>query len=153
MVRFICMNYSGVSMIHSTTFYSCGQEYELKLQRITEYTQGESSIIFPNNFIFSRCDCWEVVFDLAVNIASRNLFATPASGLVNAVSVMRIVERLILAHYGEYHAGMYVFLADNHRLAAIYQKLACRRLGRGFTLEVGLDPDRRGYVLRTPRCY
>lgn len=134
-------------------FFSNGHEYELNLQSISEFNLVDSSVIFPEGYIFSPNGCWEISFDLAENLANGTYFDRPELGTVSAISVMRTVERAIRDHYNEYKAGMYVFLPDNDKLEAVYKRLVARHLGRGFTIETGLDPDRRGYVLRTPKCY
>lgn len=146
-------NYSEFSIVHMATFHSKGQEYELTLQKVGKFNQQDSTLSFPPNYIFSKNGCWEISFDLVENIVNRNSFVAPKLGLVNPVMVMRTVERAILDHYNEFKAGMYIFLPDNERLEAVYRRLLDRKLGNGFTLEMGLEPDGRGYVLRTPRCY
>ncbi|WP_038907701.1 hypothetical protein [Dickeya oryzae] len=151
--KFLSMTYSKYSLIHTTSFKSKEQEYELNLQKVSEFNQQDSTLTFPNNYIFSKNGCWEISFDLVDNIVNRNAFAEPKIGLVSPITVMRTVERAILDHYNEFKAGMYIFLPDNEKLEAVYQRLLDRKLGKGFTLEMGLDPDGRGYVIRTPHCY
>nr|WP_318375298.1 hypothetical protein [Enterobacter sp.] len=151
--RFLCMEWSRYSFTHTASFKSKGQEYELTLQKVSEFNQQDSTLTFPNNYVFSKNGCWEISFDLVDNIVNHNAFAEPVIGLVNPVAVMRSVERAILDHYNEFKSGMYIFLPDNDKLEAVYRRLLDRKLGMGFTLEMGLEPDGRGYVLRTPRCY
>lgn len=151
--QFTTMRFSAHSRVHTAIFFSNGHEYELNLQSISEFNLVDSSVIFPEGYIFSPNGCWEISFDLAENLANGTYFDRPELGTVSAISVMRTVERAIRDHYNEYKAGMYVFLPDNDKLEAVYKRLVARHLGRGFTIETGLDPDRRGYVLRTPKCY
>ncbi|HDS2562785.1 TPA: hypothetical protein QHU55_002540 [Klebsiella aerogenes] len=151
--QFKAMTISAFSSVHTAIFFSKEQEYELNLQSISEFNTVDSSVIFPDKYSFSPSGCWEISFDLVENMLNRTPFEPPKAGEVSAISVMRTVERAILDHYNEFKAGMYVFLPDNDKLEAVYKRLLKKRLGRGFTLEIGLDPDRRGYVLRTPKCY
>ncbi|KHS90531.1 hypothetical protein [Pectobacterium brasiliense] len=151
--KFLEFRHTKFSIVHQTTFYSKGQEYELNLQHISMFNQQDSSLTFPPNYGFSKNDCWEISFDLVENIENKTFFSEPKLGLINPIAVIRTVERAIYDHYNEYKAGMYIFLPDNERLEAVYKRLLDRKLGKGFTLEMGLDPDGRGYVLRTPRCY
>lgn len=143
----------GVSLMHTTTFFSQKQEYELTLIKISRVNLYESTVVFPSDYIFSGNGCWEISFDLAENIREGHSFEPPPQGTVNALEVMRTIERAISDHYNEFKSGMYIFQPDSIRLEKCYMRLISRRLGQGFTLEFGLDPDRRGYVLRTPKCY
>lgn len=151
--QFKTMTYSAISTVHTAIFYSNSQEYELNLQSVSEFNTVDSSVIFPDRYVFSPSGCWEISFDLVENMMRGTPFEPPETGVVKAISVMRTVERAIIDHYNEFKVGMYIFLPDNDKLEAVYKRLLTRRLGHGFTLEIGLDPDRRGYVLRTPKCY
>ena len=151
--HFQSMTLSGVSTVHTLTFFSKGQEYELSLQSISAFNTVDSSVIFPNNYTFSASGCWEISFDLVGNMTNGSAFEQPVVGIVNGINVFRTVERAIYDHYSQFKSGMYIFQPDNGKLAAIYNRMLKNRLGRGFTLEIGLDPDRRSYVLRTPKCY
>lgn len=151
--KFNAFALTGFSTVHTATFFSNGQEYELNLQSISEFNTVDSSVVFPERYAFSSSGCWEISFDLVENMRNRTPFEPPASGVVSAIKVMRTVERAITDHYNEYKAGMYIFLPDNDKLESVYKRLLEKRLGRGFTLEIGLEPERSGYVLRTPKCY
>ncbi|MGR7122205.1 hypothetical protein [Klebsiella aerogenes] len=141
------------SITHTATFFSRDEEYELSLQNVSLLNLVDSSIIFPSEYAFSPQGCWEVVFDLASNRRNLTPFEPPEAGRVNALQVLKTVERMIFDHYNEFNAGMYVFWPDNEALESVYQRLIRKRLGEGTTLEYGLEPDRRGYVIRTPKCY
>ena len=151
--HFQSMTLSGVSTVHTLIFFSKGQEYELSLQSISAFNTVDSSVIFPSNYTFSASGCWEISFDLVGNMTNGRAFEQPVVGIVNGINVFRTVERAIYDHYSQFKSGMYIFQPDNGKLAAIYNRMLKNRLGRGFTLEIGLDPDRRSYVLRTPKCY
>lgn len=151
--HFQSMTLSGVSTVHTMIFFSKDQEYELNLQSISAFNTIDSSVIFPNNYAFSRSGCWEISFDLVNNIVNGSAFKQPALGIVSGINVIKMVERAIYDHYTRFKSGMYIFQPDNGRLASIYNRMLKNRLGRGFTLEIGLDPNRRSYVLRTPKCY
>jgi len=151
--HFQSMTLSGVSTVHTLIFFSKDQEYELSLQSISAFNTVDSSVIFPNNYTFNASGCWEISFDLVGNMTNGSAFEQPVVGIVNGINVFRTVERAIYDHYSQFKSGMYIFQPDNGKLAAIYNRMLKNRLGRSFTLEIGLDPDRRSYVLRTPKCY
>lgn len=153
MTRFSTYHFSGRSIIHTAAFYSNSIEYEISLTKINEFNISNSTIIFPSNYCFSESGCWEISFDTVENMVNKTLFQSPPSGSVNSVQVFRTVVNIILDHYTQFNGGMYGYLPNNDNLAAIYRKLINNRLGKGITLEVGLDPERRGNVLRTPKCY
>lgn len=153
MTHFLSMTLSPYSVIHSATFRSCKQEYQLQLQKVGEFNLHDSSLALPDNYVFSKSGCWEITFDLIDNIRNQTPFRSPPRDRICPVTVMRAVERTIFDHYTLFHAGMYLFAPENKTLETLYRRLLERRLGQGFTLEMGLEPQRRGYVLRTPRCY
>ena len=151
--KFLAMRYSAHSIVHTATFFSKGHEYEINLQLVSHNNVNDSSLIFPNNYQFSQRGCWEVSFDLVDNIVRRTPFEPPPSGMINPHQVMRIVERAIFDHYTEFKSGMYCYCPESVMLERVYNATIDRKLGNGFTLERGLGPNRRGYVLRTPHCY
>ena len=151
--NFKAMKHNAYSATHTMVFFSKEKEYELNLQSLSEFNLIDSSVIFPEDYIFSKSGCWEISFDLIENMINRTHFAPPEKEMVNPIAVMRAVERAIFDHYNEYKVGMYVFFPDNDKLEHVYRRLIERRLGNGFTLELGLGPDRREYVIRTPKCY
>lgn len=144
---------SGHSTLHMIIFLANGREYELSLQSISRVNTFDSSVDFPDNYTFSTAGCWEITFDLVENMLNKTPFEPLVTSMNSAINVIRIIERFIAAHYTEHHPGMYVFSPVNDRLGTIYRQVLRKRPGRGFTLEIGLDPQRRGYVLRTPKCY
>lgn len=151
--KFLAMRYSAHSIVHTATFFSKGHEYEINLQLVSQSNITDSSLIFPKNYQFSPCGCWEVSFDLVENIIRRTPFEPPPQGMINPFQVMRAVERAIIDHYTEFRSGMYCYCPESEMLERAYNAIIDRKLGKGFTLERGLDPERRGYVLRTPHCY
>ncbi|KNZ88494.1 hypothetical protein AKG16_09625 [Morganella morganii] len=151
--KFLCMTCSQFSITHTTKFESKGAEYELVLNKVCKFNLSESTLDYPENYIFSVNGCWEISFDLVDNIENRTPFSRPVKGKVNSVAVIRTVERIIFDHYNEFKAGMYVFLPDDDRLETVYRRLLISKFNKGFTLEIGLKPDGRGHVLRTPYCY
>ncbi len=153
MTQFETFHASAISIIHTALFYSKEEEYILTLQSISGQNLIDSSIVFPDNFIFSKNGAWEVVFDLASNAPNGTPFQAPAKGAVSALQVVKSVERMILDHYTEFKSGMYLFWPETEKLENIYKLLLRRLVGQGFTVEYGFEPYRRGYVLRTPRCY
>lgn len=148
--QFILSQYSTLSVAF---FETKGIEYQVKLQRISAGNLYDSSVIFPKYYQFSARGCWEVTFDLAENITKNTRFQPPAQQSVSPVLVLRKIEKVIDDHYQQYRGGMYVFSAERKALAEVYTRIINRRLGKGTTLESGLDPDRRGYVIRTQTCY
>lgn len=151
--KFSCMKYSQFLIIHTTHFESKGTEYELNLQKICEFNKQDSTLEYHDSYIFSRNGCWEISFDTIDNIVNKTSFNRTAKGQVNSVAVIRAVERIIFDHYNEFKAGMYVFLPDDGKLETVYRRLLVSKFNKGFTLEIGLKPDGRGHVLRTPYCY
>lgn len=141
------------STIHLALFEAKGAEYSVNLHRISAENRYDSSVIFPENYLFSTGGCWEVTFDLAENIKNQRWFQRPRQPTASALRVLRQLGKVIDDHYTLYRGGMYVFSADSKALADVYIKMIARKLGKGTTLESGLDPERRGYVIRTQRCY
>ncbi|MCU5774689.1 hypothetical protein N5923_21950 [Erwiniaceae bacterium BAC15a-03b] len=153
MTKFIIHHINQFSIVHAATFFSNGVEYEITFQKLSSDNLIDSTLIFPDNFIFSNKGCWEVTFDIAENARKGTHYHPPVLGRVNAIQVFRIVENIIIDHYKQFQGGMYMYLPVNDEVAAIYRRLASKRLGKGITLEIGLEPYRRGNVLRTPQSY
>lgn len=132
-------------------FSSKDVDYELVIQQVTH--QNDSGISLQDGFTLSLNGAYEISFDTKDNrINHVTTFRSPA-GKISAISVIRHIERALIAHYKIYHAGMYLFLANDEKLSRIYQRVARKHFASGNTLESGFQPNRRGYVIRTPQCY
>lgn len=132
-------------------FSSNNVEYELVIQQVTH--QDDSGINLQAGFTLSHNGAYEVSFDTRDNrVKNSTRFHSPQEN-ISAIRVIRHVERALIAHYIKYHAGMYLFLAVDDKLCKIYQRIVKKHFVSGNTLESGFQPNRRGYVIRTPRCY
>lgn len=132
-------------------FTSKDVEYEFLIQQITQ--QSDSGIHLQAGFTLSHNGAYEVSFDTRDNRVKNSICFHPPRGNISSIHVIRHVERALIEHYIQYHAGMYLFLAVNDKLCKIYQRIVKKHFVSGNTLESGFQPNRRGYVIRTPRCY
>ncbi|MTD26435.1 hypothetical protein [Erwinia sorbitola] len=132
-------------------FTSKNVDYELVIQQIIH--QDDSSICLHDGFIFSRNGTYEVSFDVRYNRENNAHAFTSPEDEICAIKVIRHVEKAVIAHYIKYQAGMYLFLAADAKLSQIYQRIVRKSFATGNTLESGFQPNRRGYVIRTPQCY
>ncbi|MFK8258218.1 hypothetical protein ACFL9S_10580 [Erwinia sp. AnSW2-5] len=132
-------------------FSSKNIDYVISIQEIKHIY--DAGICLQEGFTLSKRGVYEVNFDIRQRSASDAYFVKPSEGNISAIPIIRHVERALIAHYRKYHAGMYVFLANDEKLSRIYQRIVRKHFAKGNTLESGFQPNRRGYVIRTPQCY
>lgn len=132
-------------------FSSKNVDYVIAIQQINHV--DDSGICLQEGFVLSRRGVYEVNFDIRYQSATYAPFLKPSGVNISAIHVIRHVERALIAHYKKYNAGMYLFLANDEKLSRIYLRIAKKHFATGNTIESGFQPNRRGYVIRTPQCY
>lgn len=67
--------------------------------------------------------------------------------------VLKCVESIIIDHYTAFNVGLYTFAPADLKLSSVYCRFVMMKKHKGSTIEVGLEPEGRANVLRTPKFY
>lgn len=119
-------------------FTSKDVEYELVIQQITQ--QSDSGIHLQAGFTSSHNGACEVSFDTRDNRVTHSTCFHPPRENISSIHVILHVERVLIEHYIQYHAGMYLFLAVNDKLCKIYQRIVKKHFVSGHTLGSVFNP-------------
>ncbi len=145
----------GLPREQSTRFEVAGVKYEVYFVEITDDNPYDSAVDFPEGFL--RPDTvrhYDVTFDSDTNIRNETYFkrigALPAGA---GTRVLKCIERIIIDHYNLYRVDLYSFAPADHRLSSVYCRIISKKKHKGSTIEVGLEPEGKANVLRTPRFY
>jgi len=139
----------------ATRFKVAGIDYEVYFTQVTQDNQWDSAVDFPDGFIFPQyAKHFDVTFDTKDNRINKTPFKR-ADGLPAGAGtrVLKCVERVIIDHYTTFNVGLYTFAPADLKLSSVYCRLVMKSKHRGSTIEVGLEPEGRANVLRTPKFY
>ena len=145
----------GEPRSHSATFAVAGVEYRVYFTQITKANMYDCAAEFPLDFIFPEYgNHYDVVFDSVQNWKEKTHFKR-MEDLPNGAGtrVLKCVERIIIDHYNTFNVALYTFAPADLKLSGVYCRFVTMKKHRGFTIEVGLEPEGKANVLRTPKFY
>lgn len=136
-------------------FTVAGVDYEVFFTQVTNSNQYDSAVEFPEGFRFPvYAKHFDVTFDTKTNRLKNTPFkraeALPEGA---SVRVFKCVERIIFDHYTTFNVGLYTFAPADLKLSNVYCRFVTKKKYRGSTIEVGLEPEGKANVLRTPKFY
>lgn len=140
--------------MHAATFIAGGHRYKVSFTEITPGNRWDSSVVLPPQMplpAFARH--FDLTFDNEINQMGRTWYDPISLPAGLSCTVFKQLERLIIAHYSLFRVGLYTFTPASFKLANLYCRMVCLRKHQNVTLEVGLEPNRRAHVLRTPYFY
>lgn len=130
-------------------------DYEVFFTQVTQANLWDSAVDFPQGFKFPEYGKhFDVTFDTKANRLNKTPFRRadelpPGAG----TRVLKCVERVIIDHYTTFNVGLYTFAPADLKLSSVYCRFVTKSKHRGSTIEVGLEPEGRANVLRTPKFY
>ncbi|WP_210478365.1 hypothetical protein [Pantoea ananatis] len=146
----------GLPRQQSTRFEVAGIKYEVFFIEITDENYAyDSAVEFPEGFFKpDSVRHYDVTFDSDTNVRNKTYFKRttdlpPGAG----TRVLKCIERIIIDHYTLYRVDLYSFAPADHRLTSVYCRIISKMKHKGSTIEVGLEPEWKANVLRTPRFY
>ncbi|WP_289368081.1 hypothetical protein [Pantoea stewartii] len=139
----------------STTFEVAGVNYEVYFIQITDKNSYDSAVEFPKGFSMpDNVKHYDVTFDSDINMKNKTNFQRTKGLPAGAgTRVLKCIERIIIDHYTKYRVGLYSFAPADHKLTSVYCRIVSKKKHKGSTIEVGLEPEGKANVLRTPRFY
>lgn len=145
----------GLPRVHLAKFTVSEVDYEMLFSQITSDNLYDCAVEFPSGFQFPEYGHhYDVAFDSKLNRINRTPFmrATelpPGAG----TRVFKHVERIISDHYTRFNVALYSFVPADSRLMSAYCRFVSLKRHKGFTIEIGLEPEGKANVLRTPRFF
>lgn len=155
MTKFDECNEFGMPRQQVSMFSVAGVRYEVHFIEITSENPYDSAVEFPKGFSLPNfVKHYDVAFDSEKNIDDKTHFQR-TKGLPDGAGtrVLKCIERIIFDHYNLYRVGLYSFAPADHKLASVYCRIITKKKHKGSTIEVGLEPEGKANVLRTPRFY
>ncbi|WP_220267464.1 hypothetical protein [Enterobacter sp. Colony194] len=149
-----CAEY-GFPRHQVTRFTVAGVNYEVNFTQITHENPYDCAALFPEGFTFPLYGHhYDVTFDTIANRINKTPFKRAEELPTGAgCRVLKCVERIITEHYTHFNVGLYTFAPADHKLLNIYCRLITKKKHKGLTIEVGLEPNGRANVLRTPKFW
>lgn len=145
----------GLPKQQSARFKVAGVEYEVYFTEITSDNPYDCAAVFPDGFHLPEYDHhYDVIFDTKANRENNTNFQRvvglpPGAG----TRVFKQVERIIIDHYNTFRVALYTFAPADSKLTSAYCRFVSLKRHIGTTIEVGLEPEGKANVLRTPRFY
>lgn len=136
-------------------FVVAGVDYEVYFTQITDENPWDSAVEFPEGFRLPEyAKHFDVTFDTKANRLCRTPFRRVEELPAGAgTRVLKCVESIIIDHYTTFNVGLYTFAPADLKLSSVYCRFVTMKKHRGSTIEVGLEPEGRANVLRTPKFY
>lgn len=149
-----CAEY-GSPRLHVARFTVANVDYEVRFTQITAVNPYDCAALFPEGFIFPLYGHhYDVTFDTKANRINKTPYQRAEELPTGAgTRVLKCVERTIIDHYTRFNVGLYTFVPADHKLLNIYCRFITKKKHKGLTIEVGLEPNGRANVLRTPRFW
>lgn len=145
----------GLPRQHLARFTVANIEYEVYFTQITDANSYDCAVIFPDGFEFPEYGHhYDVTFDSKANRLDGTPFKRarqlpPGAG----TRVLKCVERIINDHYTIFNVAIYTFAPADSKLSSAYCRFVSLKRNKGSTIEVGLEPEGKANVLRTPKFY
>ena len=155
MTKFDELSEYGMPRQQISMFEVAGVQYEVFFIEITAQNSYDSAVEFPKGFSLPAfVKHYDVTFDSEKNIKEGTNFQR-TRGLPEGAGtrVLKCIERIIIDHYNLYRVGLYSFAPADHKLTSVYCRIISKKKHKGSTIEVGLEPEGKANVLRTPRFY
>lgn len=155
MTKFDDLNEFGLPREQATRFEVAGVKYEVHFIEITADNPYDSGVDFPKGFSLPEfVKHYDVTFDSNKNTKDNTHFQRMKDLPEGAgTRVLKCIERIIIDHYNLYRVGLYSFAPADHKLTSVYCRIISKKKHIGSTIEVGLEPEGKANVLRTPRFY
>lgn len=154
MTRFDDLNMSGLPRQQSSRFKVAEIEYVVFFTQITSKNPLDAAVDLPKGFYMPQyINHYDVTFDSVQNMNQKTHFERVDLPEGAGTRVIKCVERIIFDHYNEYRVGLYSFAPADLKLTSVYCRLISKKKHKGSTIEVGLEPEGKANVLRTPRFY
>lgn len=139
----------------SARFSVAGVDYEVFFTEITKVNLWDSAVDFPKGFNLPQyAKHFDVTFDTKANRVNQTYFKRAENLPAGAgTRVLKCVERVIVDHYTTFNVGLYTFAPADSKLSSVYCRLIMKSKHKGSSIEVGLEPEGKANVLRTPKFY
>ena len=155
MTKFDDLSEFGLPKQQATRFEVAGVKYEVHFIEILKDNPYDSAVEFPKGFSLPESvKHYDVTFDSEKNMdAGTHFKRTEGLPAGAGTRVLKCIERIIIDHYNLYRVGLYSFAPADHKLTSVYCRIVSKKKHKGSTIEVGLEPEGKANVLRTPRFY